>query len=268
MGVYSGIGAAAKIGASVETTLSGWKVQESNRAARYSASQTGGADTSTAGNNDWKGWYRTYAHTPLPFPGETFAFLGSIDGSLGVSGAAICERLILTCPIEAGKNIDCRVEFSSNGALSYGAAEVADTSTVQAYNAAGRKMAKDGTDVADTRFWRLVMGARNKPHAGSSNAAVVMRTPGVVYANWVYQAYTNDPTTVPVKGSTAALRFYVTASTYWSLFWNRYENINEFGADIEGQENVLYTAAGSFAGWLGTALGHIKNPAGVAKWGA
>ncbi len=267
MGVYSGIGAAAKVATNVETTVSGWKVQEMNRAAHYSASLTGGGDTSTAGNDDWKGWYRTYAHTPLPFPGDTFTFLGSIDGSVGLSGEAICDRLILTCPIEAGNNIDCRVEFSSNGALSKGVAVAVDSGSAVAFNAAGRKVAVNGVDVPDTRFWRLVIGARNKLYAGSTNAGVVKRTPGVVHANWVYQAYTDDLTTVPTKGDTAVLQFYVTASTYWSLYHNRYEQIRELGADIEGMENVLYSAAGSFAGWLGTSLGHIKNPAGASKWG-
>jgi len=268
MAVYSGIAAAAKINAAVESTVSGWKVTETARAAHYSASQTGGADTSTDGNKDWQGWYRTYSHTPLPFPGDSFTFLGSIDAATGVSGTAMCDRLILTCPVEAGQNIDCRVEFSSNGALSYGAAAAADTSTVQAYNAAGLPVARGGIPVSDTRYWRLVIGARNKPYAGSTNAGIVKRTPGVIYAQWAYQAYTDDPTTIPTKGSTDALRFYVTASSWWELFWVRYEAINEFGADIEGMENVLYTAAGSFAGWLGTALGHIKNPAGAVKWGA
>lgn len=269
MGVISGLSAAVEKDGSAESTLSGWQVRDIHEIApaSYAGSNTRAGMTSTQGNQDWRGRYQNYGHTPLLFPGDQFTFLGSINALTGCSGAAICDRIIITAAGEEGRNILCVSEFSSNGALSYGAAVASDVSTPTIYNAAGRKVARGGVDVDETSYWRLILGARNRRFFASGVPGVARRQPGVFYAQWMYQCYTDDPTSIPARGSVAALRFYVTAALYWELSLCRFDLIDEFGADIEGQKPVGYTAAGSFVGYIGgSPIGHVINPAGTTKW--
>lgn len=270
MAVIAGLKASVLKDAVVESTTAGWSIRDLGESARCPGSNTQGGDNSTAGNADWMGRYRNYGYTPLIFPGDTFTFSGSIDQANGVSGAAIAERITLHIPGEEGGNVQYQVELASNGTLSYGAAVAVDSSAVGAVNAAGRKAALDDgdgfDDVSETRSMRLVLGARNRRYAASGSPGVVRRTPGLVYAQFMYQCYTNDPTTIPVRGSTAILRFYVTAALFWEVKWVRVEVIDDFGAEIEGAENVGYTVAGSFVSRIASTTGYIKDPAGATRW--
>ena len=274
MTVIAGLQATVRKGASTESTTAGWKVRDLSQSAHCPASNTLGGDQTTAGNSDWFGFYRNYGHTPIVFPGDTFAFLGSIKkpagGAISASGDAICQRLTLHVPGEQGGNIQYQVELAGNGALTYGADSLTDSSNVAAVNAAGRKASWGGADaevdVPETRLMRLAFGTRNRPYAGSGLPGVMRRVESITYAQWVYQCYTDDATLIPVRGSTGILRFYVTATTYWELKWVRVELIDEFGAEIEGQKNVGYTVAGSWLARLGTETGYIKDPSGVNRW--
>lgn len=266
MGVISGLQAAVKVASTVESTTAGWQVRDLSRAARYRASNTEGAETSAAGNRDWSGWYRNYGYTPLLFPGDEFTFYGSIDGENGCSGSAIAQRFTLQIPAEAGGNVGYRVDFASQGALSYGPAVAVDTSAVNAVNAAGRKANWADVDVGETSYMQLTLGAYNRPFAGSSVPGIVRRAAGAIHGQFLFQAYTNDPTLIPAVGSTGVLRFYVTASAYWELKWCRVEIMDDFGADHEGQRPVGYSVGGSFACRLGSEMGHVLDPAGETRW--
>lgn len=274
MTVIAGLLAAVRKGASTESTTAGWKIRDLSRSAHCPASNTLGGDQTTAGNSDWMGQYRNYGHTPIVFPGDTFTFLGIIKnpagGALSATGDAICERITLHIPGEQGGNIQYQVELASNGALTYGADTITDSSAVAAVNAAGRKASWGGADaevdVSETRLMRLVMGTHNRPYTGSGVPGVMRRVQGVTYAQWLYQCYTDSAVTIPTRGSTGILRFYVTATAYWELKWVRVELIDDFGAEIEGRKNVGYTVAGSWLSRLGAETGYIKDPSGVNKW--
>ena len=270
MTVIAGLQATVRKGASTESTTAGWKVRDLSQSAHCPASNTQGGDQTTAGNSDWFGFYRNYGHTPIVFPGDKFAFLGAIlkpaGGAMSAAGDAICQRLTLHIPGEQGGNIQYQVELAGNGPLTYGSDSLSDSSAVAAVNAAGRKAAWDGVDVAETRLMRLAIGAQNRPYAGSGLPGVRRREPGVTYVQWLYQCYTDNPAAIPVRGSTGVLRFYVTATAYWELKWVRVELIDEFGAEIEGQKNVGYSAGGSWLARLGAETGYIKDPSGASRW--
>lgn len=267
--MISGITAAIKLGASVESTVRGWQIRERNDQPYFAATNTAGAANSIEGNTDWKGSYLQYGHTPLVFPGDTFAFIGSVDGTNGVSGNAICERLTITCHGERGAVIGSTVEFAANGALTWGAAAAADTSAQTALTSIARVLKMDGVDVPQLRLWRLDFQARNRPgvHTGTVTAGQTERTPGNLFVSWVYQLYVDDPATqLPAKNSTSLMRFYVTATTYWELKWGRVQAIGPYGGNVEGARNVGAMVSGIMASEITGVDGQIVNPGGVTKW--
>lgn len=267
--MISGIGAAIKLGASVESTTRRWFIRQRGQHPYFAATNTAGAGNSISGNTDWQGQCWLYGHTPLVFPGDTFAFIGSVDGTNGVTGNAICERLTITCHGERGGNIEAAVGFAANGALSFGAAAAADTSAQTAITSIGKLLKLDGVNVSQERLWRLSFWARNYAgvHTGVATAGTTERVTGNLFAAWTYQLYVDDPSTdLPAIGDKPLMRFYVTDSTYWELKWGHVQEIDPYGADREGARNVGATVSGIWSSEVGGVDGQVVNPAEVIKW--
>ena len=250
------------------STLRKWKVRMKNMVAEGAASDAPGGIQRLAGNKDWNGIYLAYGHTPVQFPGDAFSFSGDVDANYGISGTGIVDKITLICPVEKGDRIEQIVEFSANGALTAGAAAATAGATPAIYSAISRKVALDTVDVTDVRGWKLVMSARNKPYASSTTAGQVQRTAGNIDAQFEYMTYQDDASQFPTEGDMSVVRFYVTASTYWELTWGIFEEIGEWGGDLEGAENVGAVVRGSYSAFNSTSMGTIRNPAGDYKYGS
>jgi len=248
------------------STLRSWKIRASNLAVPGAASDAPGAVQRIAGNKDWRGVYLAYGHTPVPWPGSAFSFAGDVDDNYGVSGTAIVDKITIECPVEEAKRIEQVVEFSANGGLDRGAAAATAGSSPSIVSAISRKVSLDGVDVTDVRGWKLVLTARNKPYASSDTAGQIMRTAGNIDGQYEYKVYEDNPSDLPTEGEVKIVRFYVTATTYWELKWGIMEEIDDWGGDLEGAENVGASIRGSYNAFYGTISGSIKNPAGETKW--
>lgn len=266
MAVISGVNLGIQAGAAVESAVSEWKIFDRDMPPRYAASNTKDGWARDGGNTDWRGFLTGYGHTPLLFPADTFSLIGSVDGTNGVTGSAICDRVIITADILRGQKVAYRVDFSADGALSYGAAAADDTSNVTAVTSVGRTVWLDGTPEDQVAFWRLIFTADNLPYNHSGTAGDTERTPGPIDVAWFYQRFIGNPSELPTKGTFPVMRFYVTASSYWELTWGRIDGIEPFGARKETPENVGATIRGTWSGYVGTSEGTIKDPADSTRW--
>ncbi len=262
MGVISGISGLVDGRSAVRE----WKIREIQRSAAWVDSITRAGVARACGIKDWRGYFLGTGHTPVTFPGQTLTFTGSVDGTLGVSGPAICDRIVVTWDIETGEVITYRVDFSGNGTFSKGAAAATDTATPVFKCSTGMYVAIDGSRQTDIRYMRLVIIAANRPYVSSDTAGQVNRTPGNIDAACTYRLYQDTPANLSALATPGILRFYVTASTYWELKWMVLEEIDDYGADREGAENVGATIKGAFSAYVGTTVGTIISPSTTQKW--
>ena len=263
MGVINGVGGAVD----GRSTVRQWSIREIQRGAKWVASNTSAGVARKCGVKDWRGYFTGYGHTPATFPGQTFTFTGSVDGTLGVSGPAICDRIVITWDIEAGKIIEYRVDFSANGTLSKGAGVAADATTPVVECSTSMYVTIGGGQQTDIRFMRLVITCDNRPYVSSDTAGQVKRNSGNIDAECLYRLYQDVPANLPTLAVPNQLRFHVTGDpTYWEMTWMLLEEIEDYGADREGAENVGATIKGAFCAYNGTGAGTIVSPSTTQKW--
>lgn len=280
MGVISGIGAVVHTAATAESTVREWGIRYRGMPPPYAATNTQAAMTRDTGNVDWRGFYLGYGHTPSIFPGDSFAFEGTTDGTKGVYGTARCDRITITCHIERGSQIEYRADFSSNGALALaadvGGTPLTDASAVNAFTSVARKInlggtsqVDDGTAVPQARLWRLSIARALRPYVHTGTAGRVQRESGNLDVQWLYQVYVDSPADtdqIPALQSAQLMKFYVTSTLFWEVRWGKVEAVDPFGANREGQEDVGATISGGLCGY-NAAAGSIYNPTPTLKWG-
>jgi hypothetical protein len=269
MPIVSGIGGLVD----AERCIREWKIRYENVAKPivHSSSQSG--VQRACGIEDWKGFFTGYGHTPVVFPGDTFEFKGGVNASLGAySGAdeAIVDRIVIIWDAEQGKEIEYRVDFSSNGTLTIGPTSAADAGTPEIVCAQTMTVSIGGSPVGNIRYMRLEMFCENRPYVDTGTAGKRLRSPGNFDARYEYRVYYQDtPTTFPTLNTPQIYKFNCTSDPYfWELKWMMAETIEDFGANREGAENVGATIKGAFSGWYGTSAGYVKTPAAapVTKW--
>ena len=277
MAIKTGINAAIN-GVS---TARGWQVTYNAATQKGVASNTKGGPARAAGNTDWKGSYTAYGHTPSVWVGEKFTFLGSEDGAVGVSGAAIVDTISMTIDIEGGTIIGYTVNFSANGALTLNAAAVvADATLPTIYSAVQRKVQIKATsegaafaDIDDVRTVTLNFSAENKSYVSSSTAGATKREAGNIEATISISIYESSLDAVILPNSIYSVRVFVEAAAYWDISYMMFGEASNINVAREGAEVISYTANGAFTGYArndaGTMVeGFIKNPAVVTKWPA
>jgi len=281
MGIVSGIGAVIHLDGSAESTVRRWEIAYRGLVDAEVATNTQGGTHRIPGNTDWRGYYLGYGHTPSVFPGDSFAFKGTTDGTKGCYGTAICDSILIRCPIRQGTKIEYRVDFSADGSLKLaadvGSTPLVDDTSVAAFQSIGRKVALggtsqtvDGTDVPQLHFWDFLVASRNRPYVHTNTAGSVQRNPGNLDARFRYGVYVDNPadtTQLPTLQDEGMLKFYVTSTTFWELRWGLIEEIAQFGANVESAENVIAVVSGGLTTTSGDVKGSIYNPAGELKWG-
>lgn len=281
MAVISGIGAVVHHAGSAESTVRQWQIRLRGLPHPFTATNTDGAMNRNIGNVDWRGFVLGYGHTPNVFPGDSFLFEGTTDGTQGVTGTARCQRITITTPVERGAQIQYRVDFAANGVLTLladvGGTPLVDATAVNAYTAVGKKInlggttrTDDGTAVPQLRLWQLSMSRRLRPYVHTQTDGQVQRTTGNLDVQWLYQVYVDSPadvTQIPGLQSVNMMKFYVTPTRFWQLRWGKLETVAPFGANREGQEDVGATLRGGLVSYANGELGSIYTPADSAKWG-
>jgi hypothetical protein len=261
MGVISGY----KMAVGNANTVRRFRIFYQGTIPPYVASNTKNATGRVKGNKDWRGFFLGYGHTPPVFPGEEFTFTGSIDGSKGVTGTAICDRIQVDCPTEQGTPLEYAVFFSSNGELTLGGAVATDSTTPAPPSSVGLG-ASFGGALADVRAWRLLVEAKNKPYASSSTDGWVKRVKGPIDATAQVTLYSDAPASLPKPNDDVIVNLYVSTTESWELKWCKVEGPQEYGADHESPEPVGGLVVAKFNGFQ-NGTGSISAPSGV-KWPA
>lgn len=249
-------------------TVRRFTIRKLNDSRPYVASNTKGGSGREEGPFDWVGVYSAYGHTPAVFPGEAFAFVGSTDGSVGFTGTAIVDRIHIKWDIEKKAILEHYVYFSSNGALTEGAAVATDTTSPAPTSSKNMYVALDGTKQTHIRNMELVIVSKNKPYVDSDTDGWTKREKGPIDFQFRYGIYEGTPASLPTMGQDYVVAFYATPTSTWELAWGHIEGYEDFNVDHEGQENVSAVVIGSMSGFSGTMAGWIKNPAGDTKWPA
>lgn len=282
MGVINGVGGAIHKDGVAVSTIGEWEVSYEGDLQTFVASNTDGGTVSRDGNTDWSGQYRAKGHTPAVKHGETFAFIGSVDGTNGVSGDAIVDDIEIVIDIESGAIIEHTVNFSANGALTEGAAAASDATDVDAPTSIGCKVKYhtvgalwDGseTELPDVRTVTIRMRSNNAPYNSSSTGGATKRTVGGLEADVSISVYTDDFSALPSINAYNEVRIFVDATDYWEFNFLQWGEHSGLGADIEGQENVEATLNGTWSAYDDAATpvkGAITTPGGTDGdvWGA
>ena len=120
-GTFSGMKGAVANGTSVLSAVGEWSVSLKAENQAVVDSSTAGGTVRVGGNTDWSGRYQANG-LPAVHAGDSFAFIGSIDGAEGVSGTAIVDSVKIDWDIAGGKVVRHAVTFSANGPLAEGPA--------------------------------------------------------------------------------------------------------------------------------------------------
>ncbi|HUT59180.1 MAG TPA: hypothetical protein VNA25_15130 [Phycisphaerae bacterium] len=277
MGVVSGIAAAVN-GVS---TARGWQITYKGDPKAYVASNTKAGPGRLPGNTDWSGSYAAYGHTPPVVPGESFTFLGSVDGATGAGGTALVDSITLTIDIEGGSVIAYSVAFSAADALTLGiAAVVADAEDPDAYSAVGRTVtyvaagseAGAWTTLANVRTVTITLTASNMAYVSSTTAGVTKRLAGNFDASIAISIYEGDLSAVIEPHTVYAIRVYVTAALFWDIRWMIFSDASGIDVNREQPNLVSYTANAQFTGWEYISStwteGEVLDPATATVWPA
>lgn len=267
MTLISGVGANVSVGGDPESCLAAWAIQIMDTGGLKHATDAPGLLTNLPGNTDWRGMYRGYYYAPLPFAGDTFAFVGSLDGLVGATGTAICTRLQIECPITEGRPIRYSVEFAAAGALSLGAAVVSTVGDGAITTAIGRSLEIDEVAVPRLRGWKLDFVGDVKEYADTTVVGQVMRRRKACLARWSYQRHIDSPATdVPTRKATNVMNFFVDTAKSWDLTWGQVLNVNKLTADKESKEMTILEVSGNLLSPVSAVEGSIVDPEGATKW--
>jgi len=264
MGAYVGVDLAID----GVNTARGWKISQTSNSQGYNASNTQQGTGRACGNVDWIGQYWCYGHTPAYFPGDTFTFQAVTDQGAGLQGAAIIERVRIFWNIAKGDYIAHVVDFARNGALTF-TATATDVTQPGGYVkcSEGTKFTYGGTELQEIEEMMLDIRCANRPRVTSSTSGGALRARGNLDAAWSVKSIEHDPSAYPVINALWDLKFYVDATTYWTVNWGKVTaSPNDYGGNHETLEYIGGTVEGKFSGHSATSTGAIITPAGTTKW--
>ncbi len=260
-------------------SLRDWSVITTNDVQAHVDSACNGAESTVKGNDDWTGTANAYGDSPTDgfLPGQGFAFTGSVDGSVGITGNVIVDQLEITIPIEDGGLISYRMSFSGNGAYVIGAAVASDATDPSAPTAVGRVLhlntsiaSPSYAAISGVRSVTITLSSDNKAHNDSDTAGATERTAGNISGTISYDIYEGTVASLPTVGDHVSFRAYVTATTYWVFQWGEITEISGIGANPETADLVNASISAKFSGYADNAgtpvVGTIIEPDTTVFW--
>lgn len=257
-----------------EHTARVWLINEQGNQNKWVGTGVPKGYTHGKGNHDWQGWFKGYGGKPQVFPGDKYTFKASIDGTKGVSGAAICDKIFIRVDREGGKKVEYRVEFSADGILTRGAvtATVPGSGSDIPADARDLVLKLSGAAQENVRWVEFEISAMNRAFSGVTPGQV-QRNAGNVIAFLRYGLYIESTwdADLPVLDAVHYVDMYVNATEYWRINWLRVLNRPELTVPMEEQAAVSGLNASELVelglvGVNGTSTGAIINPSGVTKW--
>ena len=237
-------------------TVRMWEINPKAPGGPYAGSGAAGAIDRIVGAKDWVGRYGAYGYLPVSMPGSALAFVGSIDGSVGVYGTAIVTTVRLDIEVPQNEDEPPRpiahvVEFKANGTLTRGAAVATDAVVPNPPNPKDLKvrLATPGTsdwdDVCSVWKASLVLTSNGPSYRPGCNTGQTYRLAGNIDAKFQYSTYVSAATALPTEGQSYGLRLFVTAADYWEFLWMMCESVDPFRIPIE--DRTLVYGEPSFA---------------------
>lgn len=259
-----------------------WDMDASQIGGRFSGSCAAGVVDRILGAKDWTGRYGAYGHTPTVMPGEAFAFVGSIDGSVGVYGTAIVESVRISVEIpqeedQEPKPINHVVTFKANGALTKGAAVASDITIANPPNPGDLKFqyatpagSPSWTTLSEVYSAMILFSCRNPTYKPGSSVYQTYRLAGNLDAHVELACQADDFSDLPAEGSIKGIKIFVTPLLYWQIDWMMIEHLNEMHVPIESGDIVGATPQMSFKPHTTIGVtptkGQIVKPGGSVWW--
>lgn len=233
-----------------------WSISSTNDMQVIIASNTKGATTRLAGNEDWTGTYDAFGYTPGSLPGEAFSFEGCITATEGAIGTAIIDEVTIEVDIEAAAVITHSVKFSGNSVLILGSVtQTEDTTDVDKPSSIGCKLevslpiaVPSFTEIDDIRTMSLTITTANPSYASSATSGGMRRIAGNLDFAFSFTRYTADPDDLLDAGSVHDVKMFVSATDFWHLMWVRFGDASGIDVDRETGNLVGVTQSGAMEG--------------------
>jgi len=157
------------------------------------------------------------------------------------------------------------VSFSSDGALTVGAAAATDVTEPAPLPAKNAKLWITDADVAGVQNITMTLTSANKDYVSSGETN---RIAGNLTGTLSYDILEGAYATLPAPNTDLLMKFYVTSALFWDLKWMMVENLSNLKCDIETNELIGATVNCKFNGFSGGVHGWIASPSDEAVWGA
>lgn len=207
---------------------------------------------------DWNGTYNSYGAIPDYWPGDTVAFLGSIDGSVGLSGQCMITQQAITFPISTNDPISHVGTFRGDGPLTRGAAVVAEPAAPAPPTPEGLCPELSPINL-DAPAWAqeentynvvITLTIEEKEYVDCSTNGVMNVLEGGWDASMTYDRYVDDFALLPDEGEAYYVRQPIdNPATQWYEFqWMRVADLSnmqvnrETGDLVSGTVNLLMSA--------------------------
>lgn len=243
-----------------QSTMGSWSIDHTADVQAIIASNTFGAPKRIIGNYNWTGSVEGWGHTPAVLPGDSFTFKGSIDESLGASGAAIVDSTSITINVESGEVIKFSTSFSSNGLLTLGAAVVAaDTDCPTAFTPIGVTVEYDDLDnpsvsyttLANVKTITINLTADNQSYIDTSTAGQTQRLAGNIDCTVDIDVNVEDTGLASLPEVNTATRLKITldgVATPYQFDYIRWASVGGITVSRETAGVLSATLNGQFSG--------------------
>lgn len=223
-----------------------WDMNAESIGGPYASSASAGAVDRIVGSNDWTGRYGAYGDMPAVLFDDSFAFVGSVDGSVGVYGTAVVTQIRIDIeipqePSQPPTPIAHVVEFKANGVLHKGAAVAADATVPNPPNP--KDLNIQYAVPAASPSWIDLNGSVHR-------ASLILRRPTPVYrrgkgygftnrvtghfdAHLEFGCYVSAFTSTLEEGEIYGIKLYTSPTRTWLIDWMLCEALNEMKTPIE-----------------------------------
>lgn len=262
---------------SVVPGVIGWDVQFTGADGPYSASNIPRGTGRVKGPVDLVGKWQAIGHTPAKFPGDSFTFIGSVDGAKGVTvQTARCLQAAVMFPIEEDRPLIVNtVAFGNDGtSIIWGSAAVSDTSAPVLPKIHKVKISVAGGDLFAVANVRLLLSSPGRRYVASNcydaqSDQTYYRRPdcGRLDVRLEVQTYEGDPAALKRPNDDDSVKLYVDDAQYWEFTNMRLLDVDGWGGTHEGQKPVgCRYVFGLDLTKDGTAKGTVVTPDGAILW--
>jgi len=279
----SGCNSACSVGSVVSASLD-WKISESASSTRHAHSASNKAQESYVGIEDWTGTVNGVAVEPPIFPGTDFVFIGSTEGTVGVTAPARCVGMTVVIDYSTATPVMWTLNIAAQGAagtgLVRGPGAALDLSTPlpvipksfieSTIMVADVAATPDYAALANSTKFTINMTEAAGTYSSSTTRLFTGRTPGVIDLNFTIEGLIQDTTAYtdwPDTNDVQHVQAWVNATQHWDIDWMRMTGCT-YGAALADQ-TIPVTITGVLAALqnAGDAPdGKIITPGSTTIW--